>query len=86
MATDGDLQDSDAKAGGGPGAQKNPGSSRESAAGKSAQANADRDADAALLALARSGDREAWARLCHKHAPRLAAYLGARLRRPAVVE
>jgi RNA polymerase sigma-70 factor (ECF subfamily) len=44
------------------------------------------DEDAALVERARGGDREAWAALCRRHAPRLAAYLGARLSRPAVVE
>ena len=42
--------------------------------------------DADLAVRARDGDREAWATLCQRHAPRLAAYLGARLRRPKVVE
>ena len=42
--------------------------------------------DADLALRARAGDREAWAALCQRHAPRLAAYLGARLRRPKVVE
>ena len=42
--------------------------------------------DADLATRARAGDREAWAALCQRHAPRLAAYLGARLRRPKVVE
>jgi RNA polymerase sigma-70 factor (ECF subfamily) len=32
------------------------------------------------------GDRESWSRLMDRHAPRLAAYLGARLRRHDVVE
>lgn len=44
------------------------------------------DSDADLVAQARTGDREAWSRLCRRHAPRLAAYLGARLRRPTVVD
>ncbi len=43
-------------------------------------------ADAEWLTRARAGDRDAWALLMRRHAPRLAAYLGARLRRPAVVE
>ena len=42
--------------------------------------------DAELVAYAREGDREAWEVLARRHAPRLAAYLGARLRRPDVVE
>lgn len=42
--------------------------------------------DAELAVRARAGDREAWSALCQRHAPRLAAYLGARLRRPKVVE
>lgn len=42
--------------------------------------------DEELAGRARAGDREAWAALCQRHAPRLAAYLGARLRRPKVVE
>jgi RNA polymerase sigma factor (sigma-70 family) len=40
----------------------------------------------AELRAARAGDRDAWARLVRVHAPRLGAYLGARLQRPAVVE
>lgn len=44
------------------------------------------DGDASLVRTARRGDREAWALLMRRHAPRLAAYLGARLRRPALVE
>lgn len=39
-----------------------------------------------LIERIRGGDREAWAFLVRRHAPRLAAYLGARLRRPGVVE
>ncbi len=46
----------------------------------------DEPTDAILAERARAGDREAWAALCTRHAPRLAAYLGARLRRPKVVE
>lgn len=51
-----------------------------------------RDVDAAaadegaVLDRARAGDRAAWEQLVALHAPRLAAYLGARLQRPAVVE
>jgi RNA polymerase sigma-70 factor (ECF subfamily) len=41
---------------------------------------------AALLARARAGNRDAWVALTRRFAPRLAAYLGARLHRPAVVE
>ena len=41
---------------------------------------------ASLLARARGGDRDAYAALCRLFAPRLGAYLGARLHRPAVVE
>jgi RNA polymerase sigma-70 factor (ECF subfamily) len=44
------------------------------------------ETDAALVARARGGERDAWATLCRRHAPRLAAYIGARLHRPAVVE
>jgi len=44
------------------------------------------DDDAALVVAAQAGNREAWAGLVHRHARRLAAYLGARLRRPRVVE
>jgi len=43
-------------------------------------------ADSEWVTRARAGDRDAWALLMRRHAPRLAAYLGARLRRPAVVE
>lgn len=42
--------------------------------------------DTELAARATAGDREAWTTLCQRSAPRLAAYLGARLRRPKVVE
>jgi RNA polymerase sigma factor (sigma-70 family) len=42
--------------------------------------------DLELLTGIRAGDREAWNELARRHAPRLAAYLGARLRRPSVVE
>ncbi len=46
----------------------------------------DADSDEVLVIAARAGDREAWAALCQRHAPAVAAYLGARLRRPAVVD
>jgi RNA polymerase sigma-70 factor (ECF subfamily) len=42
--------------------------------------------DPDLLRLARAGDHQAWTALARRHAPMLAAYLGARLRRPAVVD
>lgn len=42
--------------------------------------------DQELLAAARLGDHSAWAELARRHAPRLAAYLGARLRRPEIVD
>jgi RNA polymerase sigma-70 factor, ECF subfamily len=42
--------------------------------------------DRDLIERTREGDRDAWAVLVRRHAPRLAAYLGARLRRPLVVE
>lgn len=42
--------------------------------------------DADLVAAAQTGNLEAWSTLCHRHAPRLSAYLGSRLRRPQVVE
>lgn len=48
--------------------------------------NAPEPADAELVTQARAGDRDAWALLCRRHAPRLAAYLGARLRRPQVID
>lgn len=44
------------------------------------------DSDEALAGAAQQGDQGAWAVLCRRHLPRLAAYLGCRLRRPAVVE
>ncbi len=50
------------------------------------QADSDPRGDADLVAEARSGDHAAWASICRRHAPRLAAYLGARLRRPDVVD
>jgi DNA-directed RNA polymerase specialized sigma24 family protein len=42
--------------------------------------------DDGLLHLAKTGDHAAWSGLCRRHAAPLAAYLGARLRRPAVVD
>jgi RNA polymerase sigma-70 factor, ECF subfamily len=42
--------------------------------------------DADLVKAAQEGNREAWSALCHRHARRLCAYLGSRLRRPKVVE
>lgn len=42
--------------------------------------------DAELVADARGGDHAAWAALSRRHAPRLAAYLGARLRRADIVD
>lgn len=47
---------------------------------------AEADADSELVTEARAGDHAAWATLCRRHVPRLAAYLGARLRRPEVVD
>jgi RNA polymerase sigma factor (sigma-70 family) len=44
------------------------------------------EADEHLVVAAQHGDLAAWERLCRKHMPRLAAYLGSRLRRPAIVE
>lgn len=44
------------------------------------------DSDESLVTAAQHGDLDAWRRLCQRHLPRLAAYLGARLRRPAVIE
>ncbi len=42
--------------------------------------------DGELVGDARAGDHAAWTVLARRHAPRLAAYLGARLRRADVVE
>ncbi|MFM2090043.1 MAG: sigma factor [Planctomycetota bacterium] len=42
--------------------------------------------DATDLDAARSGDVEAWGRIAGRYAPMLAAYLGSRIRRPALVE
>ena len=42
--------------------------------------------DAADLDAARGGDLDAWGRISARHAPVLAAYLGSRIRRPALVE
>jgi len=42
--------------------------------------------DAELVGDARNGDHPAWAALARRHGPRLAAYLGARLRRPDIVD
>jgi RNA polymerase sigma-70 factor (ECF subfamily) len=42
--------------------------------------------DETLVVAAQHGDLEAWAQLSARHLPRLAAYLGSRLRRPDVVE
>ncbi len=48
--------------------------------------SAERHSEAELVEAVRSGDHQAWPVLMRRHAPRLAAYLGARLRRPAVVD
>lgn len=50
------------------------------------QVGSDQRSDADLVAEVRAGDHAAWASLCRRHAPRLAAYLGTRLRRPEVVD
>jgi RNA polymerase sigma-70 factor (ECF subfamily) len=42
--------------------------------------------DETLVVAAQRGDLDAWSTLCFRHMPRLAAYLGCRLRRPEVVE
>ncbi|MDA3961858.1 MAG: sigma-70 family RNA polymerase sigma factor [Planctomycetota bacterium] len=42
--------------------------------------------DHELAERSRQGDREAWEVLARRYAPRLAGYLGARLRRPEIVE
>lgn len=42
--------------------------------------------DESLVVAAQHGDLAAWSTLCARHLPRLAAYLGSRLRRPEVVE
>lgn len=42
--------------------------------------------DESLVVAAQHGDLTAWSTLCARHLPRLAAYLGSRLRRPEVVE
>lgn len=47
---------------------------------------ADLRSDADLVGDARAGDHGAWSVLARRHAPRLAAYLGARLRRPDIVD
>lgn len=44
------------------------------------------ESDEDLVVKAQAGDRGAWAQLCARHAPRLAAYLGGRLRRPGIVD
>ncbi len=44
------------------------------------------DSDEVLVTRAQGGDRAAWSELCTRHAPRLAAYLGGRLRRPQIVD
>jgi len=44
------------------------------------------DGDESLVVAAQHGDLAAWESLCQKHMPRLAAYLGSRLRRPGVVD
>lgn len=43
-------------------------------------------ADTDLLAQARDGDGEAWRVVIERYAPMLTAYIGARLRKPAVVD
>jgi RNA polymerase sigma-70 factor (ECF subfamily) len=45
-----------------------------------------REEDSVLVRRARAGDHAAWNALIHRHAPSLAAYLGTRLRRPALVD
>jgi len=42
--------------------------------------------DETLVVAAQHGDLAAWSTLCSRHLPRLAAYVGSRLRRPEVVE
>ncbi|MFW5846246.1 MAG: RNA polymerase sigma factor [Planctomycetota bacterium] len=42
--------------------------------------------DAELIDRARQGDRAAWRALLERHLPALGAYIGARLRRPEVVD
>jgi RNA polymerase sigma factor (sigma-70 family) len=42
--------------------------------------------DESLVVAAQHGDLAAWSTLCARHLPRLAAYIGSRLRRPEVVE
>ena len=44
------------------------------------------ESDEDLVIKAQQGDRAAWGQLCARHAPRLAAYLGGRLRRPGIVD
>jgi DNA-directed RNA polymerase specialized sigma24 family protein len=44
------------------------------------------ESDENLVIAAQHGDLAAWERLCHKFMPRLAAYLGSRLRRPEIIE
>jgi len=44
------------------------------------------DITAEVVAAVHRGSPQAWAQLCRHQAPRLAGYLGARLRRPLVVE
>jgi RNA polymerase sigma factor (sigma-70 family) len=44
------------------------------------------DSDESLVVAAQQGDLAAWELLCQKHMPRLAAYLGCRLRRPQIVD
>jgi DNA-directed RNA polymerase specialized sigma24 family protein len=44
------------------------------------------ESDEDLVLKAQQGDRQAWNALCQRHAPRLAAYLGGRLRRPAIID
>lgn len=44
------------------------------------------ETDEILVRAAQAGDHSAWSVLCQRHIPRLSAYLGARLRRPAVVD
>jgi RNA polymerase sigma factor (sigma-70 family) len=46
----------------------------------------DTASDSELVAAAREGDLAAWRRLMERHLPALGAYLGARLRRPEVVD
>lgn len=62
-----------------------PKTDRATTAGTSAEHRTP-DEDHGLATRVRAGDYDAWVELVERHAPRLGAYLGARIQRPRVVD